>query len=321
MGLAVGQLMTLTLTRRKADCEREMSAISMRKMILAKEMSDLTRLYQNRISQKQVVYYDSGKYHKINYSYLMGYDSPLTNIDAILHGERPLKDNNKMVLADYEGHVVLSDRYAQAIMSVCGVGLGENFSDSDIPEILAQVAPRFEADEYRDGIASYTWDATTYNPVSGETGSTEGDSTDNLNESLQRIIDFYYPIFKAAATNGWTTEYNANMRTNSNYLTDALSSGTLILAEINQYGYYDENTSLTYFQTSGDIEMETDADKRKELDVWYNAEKERINEKENFMNMELTDLSTELEAIKTQIESVKSFVDDATQTIFNWGSA
>ena len=39
------------------------------------------------------------------------------------------------------------------------------------------------------------------------------------------------------------------------------------------------------------------------------------------IDMEITDLSTELEATNTEIESVKSFIDDANQSVFNWGQA
>lgn len=320
MGLAVGQVQLLSLTRRKADCERGISANALRKQALSREMSQLTRDYQSKISKKQVVYYDSGSYHKINYGYLMGYGNWVGNRDAILYDKKPLKDNNNMVLADYQGRVVLANNYADAIMTVTGVGPGESFSEDDFPAILEKLMPIYTAEEYDQGIASYTWNATTINPITGETGTAEGDSTEYARENMEKILDFFYPILKSAMINGWTTEYNAQIAQNENYLTDALSSGSLILTETNEYGYYDENASLTYFATAGDVELKSDSDVRKELEVWYSAEKERISEKETLMDMELTDLSTELEAIKTEIESVKSFIDDATQSIFNWGN-
>jgi len=322
MGLAVGQIQLLSLTRRKADCERGISAIALRKMALTREMSQLTRDYQSKISQKQVVYYANGKYNKINYGYLMGYGNPIDNVEAILLGKKALKDNNKMILSDYQGRVVLANSYAQAIMDVCGVAQGAPFFQDDFPAIMEELTGgMFSEQEFANGIERYTWNAISTTPVSGESEETELDITDNINESIQKLIDFFYPMLRAAMVNGWTTEYNTEIQQNSDYMTDALATGTLILTEVNEYGYYDENASLTYFATSGDVELKSDADTRKELEVWYNAEKERISEKETFMDMELTDLSTELEAVKTEIESVKSFIDDATQSIFNWGNA
>ena len=50
------------------------------------------------------------------------------------------------------------------------------------------------------------------------------------------------------------------------------------------------------------------------------AEKERISEKENWIDIDMDNLSTELEAINTEIQSVKSLVDDAISSVFDWGS-
>ena len=67
MCLAASQARLLTLTSRKATCERNMSIDANRKLLLTREMSQLTRDYNSKLSQKQVVYYDDGKFNKINY--------------------------------------------------------------------------------------------------------------------------------------------------------------------------------------------------------------------------------------------------------------
>ena len=64
----------------------------------------------------------------------------------------------------------------------------------------------------------------------------------------------------------------------------------------------------------------TDSEVREELTAWYNAEKERISEKESWIDMDINNLSTELEAINTEIQSVQSYLDDAISTVFDWGS-
>jgi hypothetical protein len=122
-----------------------------------------------------------------------------------------------------------------------------------------------------------------------------------LDDKINSIVDFYYPIFLAASSNGWTTEYNKDMASNDNYVSDALVSGSFQLAEVNDYGEYDEGTSLTYFVTAGQIQTRTDSDAREEITAWYNSEKELINEKETYIDLDLENLSTELEAINTVI--------------------
>ena len=92
------------------------------------------------------------------------------------------------------------------------------------------------------------------------------------------------------------------------------------MAEVDEYGRYDGNASLTYFSVAGDVDLRPDTDKREELSRIYDAEKERIAEKEAWIDLEMEDLSTELQSIKTEMESIKSYVDDAIQSVFNWGN-
>ena len=71
---------------------------------------------------------------------------------------------------------------------------------------------------------------------------------------------------------------------------------------------------------NGLVESRTDSDVREEITAWYNAEKERITEKENFIDIDMDNLSTELESINTEIQSIKSLIDDAISSVFDWGS-
>lgn len=172
-----------------------------------------------------------------------------------------------------------------------------------------------------DGIET-SYEANGVQTITGEeTGtSTTVNNSETSTNILQSIIDFYEPIFKAAAANGWTTEYNNEMKTNDDYVSDAIVSGSFRLATVNEDGNYDPDTSLTYFVTAGLVESRTDSDVREEITAWYNAEKERITEKENFIDIDMDNLSTELESINTEIQSIKSLIDDAISSVFDWGS-
>jgi hypothetical protein len=68
------------------------------------------------------------------------------------------------------------------------------------------------------------------------------------------------------------------------------------------------------------VEARNDSDVREEITAWYNAEKERITEKENYLDIHMGDLSTELEAINTEIQSIQSLIDDAISSVFDWGN-
>ena len=329
MGLAASQIRLLTLTARKADCEYGLSINAMEKMALTREQSELSREYQSKLQAKQISYYANGQYNKINYSYLMGYDS---YYKAVTDGTRPIKEDNSMILTDYKGQVVLSDTYANAITSVLGssamngTGQGGTFSEDKIPEILAKVIPSYTADEFRTVIDGGNVDASyTSNPQNTMTGESTGETVEvdissETTARIQQIVDFYYPIFQAAAANGWTKEYNQEMAMNDDYISDAIVSGTFQLEIVDETGNYDPATSLTYFLTNGAVQERTDSSVREEITAWYEGEKARSSQKEDWLHMANQELSTELEAINTEIQSVESLVEDAT-SVLDWGSA
>ena len=110
------------------------------------------------------------------------------------------------------------------------------------------------------------------------------------------------------------------MEANSNYVSDALVSGVFQLEQVDEAGGYQPDASLTYFITRGLVLERTDSSVREEITAWYNAEKERISEKESWLDLEITDLSTELEAINTEIESINSLIEDGLN-VFDWGNS
>ncbi len=330
MGLACSQIRLLTLTARKADCEYGISIDSMQKMALTREQTQLSQEYYSKLQSKQISYYANGQYNKINYNYLMGYG---LNYGAILSGSQPLKSDYSMILTDYKGQVVLSDSYANAITSVLGSsimnskGQGGTFSVDKIAEIMAALLPDFTAEQFQTVIDNEKVESSgVFNTTNTLTGESTGEevvksTSDATTEKIQSLIDFYYPIFSAAAANGWTTEYNKEMETNDDYLSDAIVNGTFQLASVGSEGTYEPGTSLTYFTTAGLVQERTDSDVREEITAWYNAEKERISEKENYLDIDMDNLSTELESINTEIQSIQSLIDDAISSVFDWGSS
>ena len=335
MGLACSQIRLLTLTARKADCEYGISIDSMQKMALSREQTQLSQEYNSKLKAKQISYFANGKYNKINYNYLMGNGA---NYFAITTGNKPLKEENSMILTDYKGQVVLSSDYANAITKALGSsamdsqGRGGTFSADDIPAILEKLlsgdyGSYFTVEHIksiRDGGSVESKYAV--NIVKTLTGEDTGEksiveNTKKATELVNKILDFYYPIFQAAAANGWTTEYNNEMALNDDYVSDAISSGTFQLATVNDEGNYDPDTCLTYYVTSGLVAQNNNSEVREEVTAWYNAEKARISEKEDYLDIDINNLSTELESINTEIQSVKSLIDDAISSVFDWGSS
>lgn len=328
MGLACSQIRLLTLTQRKADCELNLSIDSSQKMALSREQAQLSQDYSAKLKQKSVAYYANGKYNQINYNYLMGYGC---NYAPITAGTMPLKTDNSVVLCDYKGQVVMSDSYTNAITAVLGstamdsVGRGSTFSTDEIPAILAELIPGYSKEDFETIInnkkVAADWEGETVNTISGEATGTDVtvDSTDKTTSILQNIVDFYYPIFQAAAANGWTTEYNQDITSNEDYISDAIVSGSFQLESVEENGNYDCDTCLTYYLTNGFLSENNSAEYREEITAWYEAEKARISEKEDYLDIDIDNLSTELESINAEIQSVQSLIDDAISSVFDWG--
>ncbi len=360
MGLACSQARLLTLTARKADCEHGIAVESMHKMALTREMSQLSQEYYSKLQSKKIAYCHNGQFYKMNYGYLMGTTTTgndLINTDSSgtkTKDSIAIKDNYSMVLTDYKGQVVLSNDYVNVLNRI-GIyadsyGRGKPFSQSEIPSMLAKII-KISHDIKKDANGNitsfkqiseenmqkmigkvidgekveYSYNASRVQTLTGELEEAGVKVTehDSITNNIKTMIDFYYPIFLAAANNGWTTEYNKDMdpKVNPDYISDALTTGSFQLATVNSRGEYAENESLTYFITAGLVEERLDSEVREEITAWYEAEKARISEKETYLDLNIDNLSTELNAINTEIQSIQSLIDDAISSVFDWGSS
>lgn len=109
----------------------------------------------------------------------------------------------------------------------------------------------------------------------------------------------------------------------SENLQAGLKSGLYQLVNVSslKYGGYSKGQNLDYFKTQNYVVEQTDQSTRETITAWYNAAKADLNEKENYWDSEITQLSTELNTITTEIDSVKKLREDAISSTFKWGSA
>lgn len=334
MGLSIHNIELMMLTSRKADIEYRIAINSMEKMALARSQTDLTQEYYSKLQSKDIVYYANGQYNRMDYGYLMGYSCNTLN----MMNQNPgmLKSDNSMILTDASGLVVLGSSYVSTMTKVLGSscmdskGRGSTFSAEKIPELIAAISSvagveTFTADEVRAVMNGGSADESSYTSKrlqALDTGNVKGTATtDNTNtrtNMCQQLIDFYEPIFKAAAANGWTTEYNNEMEHETDYINAALTSGFFQLAQVDEHGNYNPDTSLTYFTMSNLVTAKSDSSKREEVNAWYNKVKEEINFKESLIDMDQQNLSTELESINTKMEDLKSMLKDKDMSPFEW---
>lgn len=325
--LSINNVSLLTAMYNKANCEKNLSLNSSHKLALTRERTALAQEKNMKLQAKNISYYDNGKYNKISYGYLMGYGA---NYTAITSGTKPLKEHNSIILTDFKGQVVLSADYAKAITSVLGSsamnaqGRGGTFSTDYIPAMLANLIPGYSEEQFKavingDGLTT-SYEANIFNLSTQEvTGTTTVDNSDTSTKLLQSIVDFYLPIFSAAAANGWTTEYNDEINLNPDYINDAIVSGLFQLATVDSEGNYEPDTSLTYYLTT-ELEENLSSEDRARIEAWYNAEMERLTEKESLLDLSNNDLSLQLEALNAEIESLQGMLKDS-YSAFEFGNA
>lgn len=350
MGLACSQVRMLTLIGRKADNELETMMISNKKLALSREQSALSQEYYSKLQSKKINYYDNGAYVPITYSYLMGdscqkdsiinavtmsmIDPGILAMNGVDTNIAKTKTDNSIILTDYRGLVVLNGEYAKSIQNVTnakcdGNGRGSTYSQTKIAELIADYMGYAEDSwEYKFLMAVYNNDTAKMeelNLIAGINGTKPDGTIMKEDEFLavrtdtyKALIDFYKPIFLAAATNGWTTEYSSNLG-DSDYMSNALTSGIFQLATVTPAGDYEAGTSLQYYLNAAFVTERRDSQEQAEITAWYNMEKEKISAKEDYWDIELQNLSTELTAIETEIESVQSLIDDAISSVFDWG--
>lgn len=144
-----------------------------------------------------------------------------------------------------------------------------------------------------------------------------GFTVNNFNVAAKIVKDQGTGKITVTGNNTYTTV------SNSENLQAGLKSGLYQLVNVSslKYGGYSKGQNLDYFKTQNYVVEQTDQSTRETITAWYNAAKADLNEKENYWDSEITQLSTELNTITTEIDSVKKLREDAISSTFKWGSA
>lgn len=320
MGLAVLQLQFLSLTRQQASCELNISLKALEKQNLTNAASQLTREYNSKMRKKEVVYYKDGKYNQINLEYFTGYNNL-----SMVAGTAPVKGDNRMILMDSFGYVILPDNMINAITSVCGIREGGQIPEDKIPEIMNKMFPGYSAQEFKNVLDEVEDNLdvtyTTYNALSGQaTGGTSAQIVNPKFEIIKRLLSFYVPMFRAANVNQWGGKYNVNIANNPNYVSDQLTSGNFVVSQIDPtFGYIGEVEPLEYYTMSGELQTRTDAEDQELITMEYNEKQAELNAQETQIDMDIKKLSTDLEAVKTQIQSIQNLLNKDIEATFSWG--
>lgn len=168
---------------------------------------------------------------------------------------------------------------------------------------------------YFKGESAVDYNIYKYNQIDAELEKlTEGmdipvavESTANTSD--KKVGGFYDTLFNMICTNGWTE--NANI-TDKDYLQNMIKSGAMYLSTENSDGYfYQEN-----YASDTLIREEEDSSAVAEAEAKYNAQKLRLANKEDAIDLKMKNLDTELTALQTEYDSVKKTIDKNISNIF-----
>ena len=123
------------------------------------------------------------------------------------------------------------------------------------------------------------------------------------------IANFYDTLFNQIAINGWVT--NENVRDNE-YLAEMLQNGTMFMSTLADDDYYYQSNYATYKY----IKEVTDEQFIAQAEAKYLREKEKIQSKENILDMKMKNLDTEISALTTEYDTVKSVINNTVKSSF-----
>ena len=124
------------------------------------------------------------------------------------------------------------------------------------------------------------------------------------------IASFYDALFNQIATQGWVE--NNNVKDNE-YLATMMKNGSMYISSMSEDKYYYQASyaTNTYIKEVADEQFIAQAEAK------YNREKDKINSKENILDMKMKNLDTEITALTTEYDTVKSVIQNQIKKGFS----
>ena len=134
-------------------------------------------------------------------------------------------------------------------------------------------------------------------------------SGDNL-----MIANFYDALFNQIVTQGWVQNDQVG---DNEYLASMLQNGSMYISTLADDDYYYQGN----YAVNQYIKEVTDEEGIAQAEAKYNREKEKINAKENILDMKMKNLDTEISALTTEYDTVKSVISKNIEKSFKRYSA
>ena len=125
--------------------------------------------------------------------------------------------------------------------------------------------------------------------------------------------DFYNQLYNQICMNGATTDsIKRDMVSDPEYLMQALKNGQLFISSLNTDGYFYQGAYIL----NGYVQEVTDEEAIAQAELEYELTKNKLNYKEETLELKMKNIDTELSALTTEYDTVKNLISKNVEKVF-----
>ncbi len=135
----------------------------------------------------------------------------------------------------------------------------------------------------------------------------------SIDEKDVLMADFYNQLYNNLCVSGASTDVNKQQQvTDKSYLSNAIKNGQLFISSLNNDGYFYQGA----YTLNGHVAEVADEDAIAQAEAEYNVTKNKLNYKEETLELDMKNIDTELSSLTTEYDTVKNLISKNVEKIF-----
>ena len=135
----------------------------------------------------------------------------------------------------------------------------------------------------------------------------------SIDEKDVLMADFYNQLYNNLCVSGASTDVNKQQQvTDKSYLSNAIKNGQLFISSLNNDGYFYQGA----YTLNGHVAEVADEDAIAQAEAEYNVIKNKLNYKEETLELDMKNIDTELSSLTTVYDTVKNLISKNVEKVF-----
>lgn len=135
----------------------------------------------------------------------------------------------------------------------------------------------------------------------------------SIDEKDVLMADFYNQLYNNLCVSGASTDVNKQQQvTDKSYLSNAIKNGQLFISSLNNDGYFYQGA----YTLNGHVAEVADEDAIAQAEAEYNVTKNKLNYKEETLELDMKNIDTELSSLTTEYDTVKNLISKNVEKVF-----